>query len=418
MAEFGVERAATDWLRWLGQNAGSSLTTRTVFGQKPLGTAAVDAVVYGDADAFHAGVASLVPAASADASAAAWAFRHERRTLPGGAPATGAALSGKWLAGGDAYPRVCVDRSVPEARESAPDVGGWVLRTDRGTVRLEAPCRFRGEVGDSNHELFWHFEPSRKGAGIQWVALLPSAPARPPRWIGIEATLPLVSWEGRLGISETGGEGHHEERSSKGLVVVRGGSALPSAWAIAVAGRWEPGRGCSTETAAAAPSVAVAGCWVKMGRLGVLGLPVPKTFFVLDLPFGDDYLEGVSSRARSVTRLDRTSALRAVVNSSFVKFPVWEARIPTRNWVVTVRFEFDSLHRFQHRFLDPEGVGVFRAVTPFGRGRLWVERRICGRYIGVGVYETDSAYLEFGGHRALPCLPLDAAFGYLDGRLS
>lgn len=411
MAQFGIERAAMEWLRWLGRNVGRSLTTRAAFGQRHLGMAAVDAIVYGEADAFHAGGASLVPAASPAASAAAWAFRHERRTLPGRAPATGAALLGKWLAVGDAFPTEAVDRFPFEIRENSPDVGGWVLRTDRGTVHLESPCRFRGEIGAPNHDLSWHFEPAHGEAEARWVPLVPPTPARPPRWIAVEATLPLVSWASRLGVSEVGGEHHCEERSSKGLVVARGGSALPRAWVIGVAGQWEPSRGCSTEAAAGAPEVAVAGCWVKMGRLGVLGPPVPKTFFVLEVPLGDNHLHGVSSRAHGVVRLDRTAVLRAVVNSSFVKFPVWEARIPARDWAVTVRFEFDSLHRFQHRLLDPEGIGVFRAVTPFGRGRLWLERRIRGRYVAMGVYETDSAYLEFGGHRALPCLPLDPAFG-------
>jgi hypothetical protein len=243
----------------------------------------------------------------------------------------------------------------------------------------------------------WNGTFTFKHAAAPAISLVPVLPVRPPRWMGFEVS----------DMTEALDEVDLWPEANSGVLgILRSGTAYPRHWVLAAARRWNP-VGDLSWTAEdisghlRAGTVAVFGCWVKMGRLGVLGPPIPKTFLSVWLPG-----ELLGRKAGGVTHLAFYKLPRPLGVSSYVRFPVWEARACGRGVAVTLRFEFGNLHQFQEQLPEPEEAGTFEACTPFASGTMWVERKVRGRFVLVASYTTSQGYLEFGSREGLPYLPL------------
>ncbi len=254
-----------------------------------------------------------------------------------------------------------------------------------------------GSMVSGGAEFRWEGKFDGPSSEQGWDLVVPQFPAVPRRWICFASASSPLEFSGEFP-SATEGRARLEVASAPALLTRRWGSAHPVAWARVV-GSFEAAE-LPTEDPAC-PSTFVSGAWVKMGRLGVLGPPIPKTFFTFR------FSEPMAARlglARGVARFG--SVPRAMLCSSYVVFPRWEARLPGRGLVATVRVDVSGDEPFQYEWPDPEEAGVFVARFPFPRVEIALEVKRAGRWRHAATLVPRHAFVEFGGREALPYLPL------------
>ncbi|MER3455259.1 MAG: hypothetical protein C4318_08955 [Acidimicrobiia bacterium] len=269
----------------------------------------------------------------------------------------------------------------------------------KGTVFL-CPWRSQGKILSRSGESSWEGKLEGSIESGEWDLITPQLPLAPRRWV-CYASARSPRWFTGQFASEDFEEGTRSivECSRAPTLLMRSwGTAHPVAWAR-IAGTFvfkDHALSSSCE-----PPLFLSGAWVKMGRLGVLGPPVPKTFFALH--FSEEAVARVGLPGR---RIQFNALPRAFLSSSYLRFPLWEARLLSRNLVATVSVDASNSDLYQQEMPDPEEAGVFMSRFPFASIEVALEARSKGLWKHVATATAVNAVVEFGGREPLPYLAL------------
>ncbi len=254
-----------------------------------------------------------------------------------------------------------------------------------------------GRMVSGGNEFRWEGKFENPSDEQCWDLLVPQFPVVPRRWICFASASSPLGFTGEFP-SATDPRAALEATSAPALLTRRWGSAHPVAWARVV-GSFEAADLLADDLTC--PPSFVSGAWVKMGRLGVLGPPLPKTFFTFR------FSETMAARLGLSRRVARFGSVpRALLCSSYVVFPRWEARLPGRELAATVCVDVSGDEPFQYEWPDPEEAGVFVAKFPFPRIEIVLEAKRAGRWRHAATLFPRHSFVEFGGREALPYLPL------------
>lgn len=253
-----------------------------------------------------------------------------------------------------------------------------------------------GRMGSRDAEISWAGKIAGPGGGPLWDLLIPQLPIVPRRWMCLASAQGASSFEGEFSAADGSAESV-ECAGSPMLFMRRWGTAHPIAWARLVGTFGVDG---SPGGDPASPALYVSGAWVKMGRLGVLGPPAPKTFFTIHL--SSEFASRIGIEA---TKISFNALPRALLCSSHTVFPRWEARLLGREVVATLLVDVSGSEPFQQELPDPEGVGAFIAQFPYPGAEIVLETNVKGAWRHAATLTSDHTVLEFGGREALPYLP-------------
>jgi hypothetical protein len=254
-----------------------------------------------------------------------------------------------------------------------------------------------GRLKGGDTEILWNGKFEIHGDSLRWNLLTPQFRLGPRRWMCYSSAQAVMGFSGEISKRDSAVE-NIECGGSPVVVMRRWGSAHPLSWAR-IAGTFVlEGSQRSDDSP---QRLFATGVWVKMGRLGVLGPPAPKTFFSLH-----PSPELASHLALNVGPIAFNALPRALLCSSYVVFPKWEARLLGGNVAASVIVDVSGLEPYQSELPDPEGLGSFVAQFPHPPAEIVLEVKKSGSWKHAATLKAENAVVDFGGREALPYLPL------------